>query len=172
MKVTVDPVSVAMKLVAYGIFAASVFDLRYLASKCNSQALSIAELSLEHLKVQLVNCNQGDQKRWMRKRLTENDVICAANNVRVPIELFKLFEEKLSDPTSGKDVHKFIDEHCKEYLNKFYSNENLDENQMEKLLPEPSICMINTVEQCKTAVEQLLSYVSTCLGPIRTQSKN
>lgn len=157
-----------MKLTAYGVFVASVFDLQYLATKCDSKAWSLQQLSVEQLKVKLTENYRLEQARWKGKHLTASDVNYAAKCVRVPIELFKIFEERLKDPSSDNDVHKFIDEHCKDHLNKYYRKENLAKNQTaanvdgvqnEKLLPKPIICMIATAETCKTALLQIREYV-------------
>ena len=167
LKVTVNPVSVAMELTDYGVFVASVFDLRYLATKCGSQAWTLPRLSVEQLKVRLTEDYRLDQVRWTRKNFAKSDVNYAAKEVRVPIELFKIFEEKLKDPSTDDDVRKFIDKYCKEYLNKSYrkeiaaKKETAAEVQTEIILPKPRISLITTAEECKTAVEQLLSYVSS-----------
>lgn len=153
-------------MISYGVFVASVFDLRYLAAKCGSQAQSLRDLSVEHLKVKLAENYRLEQVRWKRN-LAQGDVNYAAKSVRVPIELFKTFEEKLKNSSSDNDVRKFIDEHCKGYLNKYYRRENLAKNQTaanaegvqnEKVLPKPSICMIRTAEECKTALLQIREY--------------
>lgn len=162
LKVTVDPVDVAMKLAAYGVFVASVFDLRYLAIKCNAKPLPLAKLSVDHLKVKLVENYRLEELRLRSKRLKESDIKYAAKSVRVPIELFKLFEEKLKDPSSN--VRKFIDAHCKEYLNKPFRFENLDKSETpattngaenKRLLSKPSIYVVASAEKCKKALSQI-----------------
>lgn len=158
----------AKKLTDYGVCVESVFDLRYLAKKCNSKELSLMELSTEHLKVKLNEDYRLERSRWKRNNFSESDVNYAAKCVRVSIELFKLFEEKLKDPSSNNDVQKFIDEHCKQYLNKYYRSENLIKNGMpanangaenEILLPKPSIRVIATAETCDVVVQQIREYV-------------
>lgn len=168
MKVTVDPIDVARKLTVYGVLVGSVFDLRYLALKCDSRALSLPRLSVDHLKVKLSENYRLEQVRWKGNRLKEADVKYAAKSVRVPIELFKLFEEKLKDPSADNDVQKFIDEHCSRFLNKSFRAENLAKNetegdvdavQNERPCPKPSVCMISTAEKCEKALRQIQQYV-------------
>lgn len=157
-----------MKLTAYDVFVASVFDLRYLAIKCDSRALPLHILSFEHLKIKLSENYRLERIRWKKTCLQESDVKYAAKSVRVPIELFKLFEEKLKDASSNNDIQKFIDEHCKEYLNKSFRTEhlaknesaaNVDEVQTGKLLLKPTICMISSAEMCEEALRQIREYV-------------
>lgn len=162
---TVGPVSLAMQLSVHGFLLASVFDLRYLAIKCNLQAWPLTKLSVEHLKVKLSEDYRLEQVRWKGKNLRDGDVKYAAKSVRVPIELFKFFMEKLKDPSSDDNsVQKLITDHCKEHLNKSFRTENLAKNETAvnvdaALLPKPNICLINSVE-CEKALQQIREYGS------------
>lgn len=169
MKVTVGPVAVAMQLAVYGVYVASVFDLRFLAVKCGSKPWPLPKLSVQHLNVKLSENYRLEQMRWRGMHSSNSDVKYAAKSVRVPIELFKLFEDKLKDPSCDKNVQKFIDDHCKEHLNKSFQFENLpknesivnvDEKQIKVLLPKPIICTVGSVEKCEKAIRQLREYGS------------
>lgn len=156
-----------MELTIYGVFVASVFDLQYLAAECDSKAWTLENLSIEYLKVKLKENYRMEQMRWKRNRLAEGDVNYAAKKVRVSIELFKMFQEKLKGSSTDNDVQKFIDEHCKAHLNKYYRKEHVAktkaeatvvEVQNERALPKPTISIIATVEAWQTALLQIREY--------------
>lgn len=158
-----------MKLTTYGVYVAGIFDLRYLAEKCDSRDShpgNIAMLSIEHLNVKLGEDFRLDEMRWKRnRRIAEVDINYAAKSVRVAIELFKKFEEKLSP--GANDVHTFIDEHCSAYRNKLYRYQKSAQKQTEaangsqerELALKPEIHMIQTVQECQAVVCQIREYV-------------
>lgn len=156
-----------MQLTVHGVLLASVFDLRYLAIKCGLQPWPLHKLSIEHLKVKLSEDFRLEQVRWKGKHSRDSDVKYAAKSVRVPIELFKFFEEKLNGSSEDNSLQKFIADHCKEYLNKSFrtgnsaKNEaevNVDGTQSEVLLTKPKICLINSEMKCEEALWQIREY--------------
>lgn len=157
-----------MKLTSYGVYISGIIDLRYLARKCDALPGNLAMLSAEHLNVKLGEDHRLDEVRWKRNRknseLKSVDVNYAAKSVRVLIELFKKFEEKLSPPSG--DVHQFIDEHCSAYLNKLYrypkslqKQTNAVDGSQDRELVKPEIHLIRTVEECQAVVRLIREYV-------------
>lgn len=161
IKVGVDPYRSAIKLTDYGVRVASIFDVRYLAVQCNYKPLPLARLSLEHLHVRL-------NEDRLRSEHLYRDIEYAARIVRVQIELFKKFQEKLifdetaPDTTPSVPIQKFIDEKCQPFLNKIYQfkREQRDESKQpntedvkalaEELLRNQEVRVVNNAEDCRT----------------------
>lgn len=152
-----------MQLTVHGVLVASVFDLRYLAIKCNLPPWPLMKLSVEHLKVKLSEDYRLEQVRWKGKHVRDSDVKYAAKSVRVQIELFKFFEEKLknSSAEASYSLQKFIADHCKEHLNKSFRSIGLTKNEATvnadgaRILTKPEISLINSVESCGEALQQI-----------------
>lgn len=143
----------------YGVCVASTMDLRHLAKECNYRTGELDRLSTEHLNVNL----KVDDWRllatdWKADKFSDDALNYAAKTVQVTIELFKVFEEKLVEAKCSDDRTKFISELCQQYLNQDFPKRNNVEDAP-VTLPEQNIQIVNNAEECKAAIEQLLSYV-------------
>lgn len=75
----------------YGIHVASTLDLRYLAKSLRYEPLGLAKLADTHLNVKMnkhwrIRCSD-----WEAKTLTDEQLIYAATDAHVAIEIFKRF---------------------------------------------------------------------------------
>ncbi|XP_055322330.1 uncharacterized protein LOC129578178 [Sitodiplosis mosellana] len=164
----------AIKLTDYDVRVESIFDLRYLAQKLDDridQSVRLKDLSKNFLDIKLFEFDRLANSHWKKKtiNLDTRNVNYAAKTVRVAIELFKHFEEKLVlENSSNEGVQTFINEHCKPHLNHIYRNrtkeagqnqstETVDKQtvQENELLSNPEIHVICNVEDCETMAEQL-----------------
>lgn len=126
IKVGVQPCSDAAYLAKdYGVCVASTLDLRYLAVECGYRPGGLAQLSMEHLKVQLdknwrVRCSD-----WEAETLMNMQIEYAAKDAHVGVELFRKFADKLKPKklfeNHTKHLKAFIDEYCFKYLDASFS---------------------------------------------------
>lgn len=148
----------------YGFCVANTIDLRHLAKECNCRSVQLDRLSKELLNVDL----SVDDWRllvtdWKADKVSDDALNYAAKTVQVSIKLFKFFEDKLLEEKYSGDRKKFIDEICQEYSNEDFPKKKSENNVQNETveLSEQNIQVVSNAEECRTAIEQLLSYVST-----------
>lgn len=150
----------------YDIHVVSSLDLRYLANECKkvNRDVDLNRLSEIHLNAHI----HPDDWRllvidWRSESISEIEIDYTANYVLVTIELFKVFEKKLVEEKFSGDGKKFINDFCVPNLNEKYPKQKsqtvsnvTDQNWL--TLPKPDICIVNTVEECKSVVKRLQKY--------------
>lgn len=168
-----NTIDVAVKLTEYGVYVASILDLRYLAQACNYRPNKLSILSREHLKIQLADHYlRLDRRRWRDRtiNLDVRNIDYAAKIVRVAIELFKKFENELMSKklaNTPNDVQTFINEYCKPHLNQVYPNhikkESLNQtiaaaDQQKNVLTSQKVQIISNTKECQQVVGILRQY--------------
>lgn len=146
-----------------------------MAKDCNYRSSNFDRLSKELLDVDLhVDDWRILATDWKADKVSEDAINHATKSVQVSIELFKMFEEKLVKEKYLGNRAKFIDEICQEYSNEDFPKkkpENDAQAQDETIeLSKQNIQVVSNAEECKTAVEQLLSYVPTWKSLIETDT--
>lgn len=122
-----------------------------MAKICNPELAKKAEYGLgklaeEFLGIQLDKNDKAMKKKihwkihmgWQANKLAEKNILYAANDAQVAIELFKKFETILkpefNDPAAR--LKQFIDEHCVEYKNELCANcGSMNDLQSWKIIP-------------------------------------
>lgn len=122
LKVGIQPQDNYNKLLGdYDVRVSTILDIRQLAKKCNPLhfEMGLAKLTKEYLGEEIFK-NHHVQRHWEMNTLTEENVKYAANDVQASIELFKRFQEILTPKDEFNDpathLKRFIDEHCRRYL--------------------------------------------------------
>lgn len=135
--------------------------LQYLANECNYLADSVEQMTKTHLNIDISPLDWRLQLTdWRRKQLLSVDTNYAAKTVHVLIELFKVFEDKLLKEKCSGDWKQFI-ELCSPYLNEEYPKQestvatNGEEIVQFGTLPEPTIRVASTVEECRNVIDEL-----------------
>lgn len=75
----------------YGINVKSTLDLRYLAEKCQYKPAGLGRMSKAHLNVELDKNWRLACSNWENLQLTNQQIMYAAKDAHVAIELFKVF---------------------------------------------------------------------------------
>lgn len=140
----------------YGIRVSSILDLKDLARGCKCPSDSLKsnkikekkEITIQWLAKEFLNIDTRTldwrllMSDWTTMSLRE-EINYAAKTVCVMIELFKLFEEQLVAEKFLGDRTKFLD---------LYRQPN---REFEYKLPEQEILIVNDVQECRAAAEQL-----------------
>lgn len=107
----------------YGIRVDNWFDLRYMAVLAKCQPGKLRTMAENNLKLKLNDdCKVSD---WDANPLTDEQIEYAENDVKVSIELFKYFAERIYDghPFRGKEgrIQYVIDNFCSKFSNLKYN---------------------------------------------------
>lgn len=75
----------------YGLNVTSTLDLRHLAEKCKFKPAGLGRMSKAHLNVVLDKNWRLACSNWENGKLTEQQIMYAAKDAHVAVELFKVF---------------------------------------------------------------------------------
>lgn len=134
-----------------------------MAKDCAYRSANLDRLSKEVLNVDLsVDDWRVLATDWKADNVSDDALNYAAKTVQISIELFKALEDKLVKEKYSNDREKFIAEICQEYSNEDFPRKKVEKNAEEETvkMSQQNIQIVSNAEECKTVVEQLLSYVS------------
>lgn len=104
IKVGVAPRDDAQKLHHdYGVRVAGTFDLRFLASAVGRKPGSLAKMSKEILNIELDKDWSLITSDWDAEHLSEKELLYAANDVLVAVEIFKKLHKDLKSHNLDDD---------------------------------------------------------------------
>lgn len=104
-----------------------------MSKECRYRSCGIGGLSQEVLNIKLDNKDHSRKtdnlhRKWQNTQLDDENIIYAANDAQISIELFKQFQKEMMPNTSpvnhNKNVQHFIDEHCMCYMKKNKGSNN------------------------------------------------
>lgn len=137
----------------YDLKVAGTIHLQYLAEECDCRPGDLVQMTKTHLNIDIVPSDWRLRiTDWKKDSYTDDDVNYAAKTTQVSIELFKIFEEKLLKAKCSDDWKQFV-ELCSAYLNEEYPKQapNIEYGK----LPEPTIRVASTIDECKQVIEEL-----------------
>lgn len=143
----------------YNLKVADTIHLQYLAIECKDRPGDLVQLAQTHLNIDIFPMDWRLRiTDWKKDSYTCDDVSYAAESVHVLIELFKIFEEKLLKEKCSGDWNRFV-ELCSPYLNEEYpkheSNDAANGQDIGGTLPDPTIRVASTIDECKEVIEEL-----------------
>lgn len=161
LKVGVNILDYADKLQKdYGVCIASTLDLRYLAKKCIFPPDDLNQLSETHLRIDIY---PKDWRMlvidWKLNTVSKEKIKYVAKTVHATVELFKVFEGKLTAEKCFGNRKKFIDDYCLPCLGEdFPKRKIVTVKKQHYVLPKKDIRIVNNTEECEAVVAQLRLY--------------